>query len=169
MVWSLVLILALTQTELPPEARLTPEAPKATELSVFTRSLLATGAGTLAGGISLGITYLLVSKNPNFDPAFATAALSSILITGAAFTVDQLLGGHGEVTLGFLLAALVMAGSAGIASTLDAGREMTPVYITAIGALPAAAAAVFALEITSPKPKTHLSVAWGPTGVYGTF
>lgn len=178
---SLVLVLALSQadlrppdsapspTELPPEARLTPRPPPPAPPSVFARSLLATGGGTLAGGASLGIALLLVGTNPNFDPTFATAALASLLITGVAFTIHEALGGRGEVTLSFLLTAVVMAGAAGIATALDSGRTMGPVLTAVIGSLPAAAAAVFGLEATSPKPRPTPAVVVTPTSFRATF
>lgn len=118
MTLSLLLMLALSQTDplLPDSAPLPTDLPKEALLipppapqppSVFTRSLLATGGGTLAGGISLGIALLLVGTNPNFDPNFATAALASLLITGVAFAIHCSLAGRGEVTLSFLLTAVV--------------------------------------------------------------
>ncbi|MDP1825954.1 MAG: hypothetical protein Q8L48_22005 [Archangium sp.] len=175
---SLVLLLALSQTgslpeeqpEPPPEARVTPE-PRAPEPpSVFTRSLLATGGGTLAGGVSLGIAMLLVGTNVNFDPNFATAALSALMITGVAFAIHEALGGRGEITLSFLLTAVVMAGAAGLSAAISGGdRLLAPVLTAAIGSLPAAAAAVFGLEATSPKAKTRVAIAFGPTGFHGTF
>lgn len=174
---SLVLLLALSQTaplpdalpELPPEARVTPQ-PRAPEPpSVVTRSLLATGGGTLAGGASLAIAILLVGSNPNFDPTFATAALSSLLITGVAFAIHEALGGRGEITLSFLLAAVVMAGAAGLAVAIEPNHNISPLLTAAIGSLPAAAAAVFGLEATSPKAKPRIAFAFGPTGVAGTF
>lgn len=181
MMWSLVLALALSQTdlrppesapspsELPPEARLTPQPEPPAPPSVFTRSVLATGAGTLAGGASLGIALLLVGGNVNFDPTFATAALASLLITGVAFTVHEALGGRGEITLSFLLSAVVMAGAAVLGTALDSERMMSAVLTAAIGSLPAAAAAVFGLEGTSPKVKSRVAVVFGPTGFRATF
>jgi hypothetical protein len=179
MTLSLVLMLALSQTDpllpnsaplpgdLPNEARLIPPPAPPQPPSVAARSLLATGGGTLAGGVSLGIAMLLVGTNPNFDMTFATAALASLLITGVAFTIDEALGGRGEITLSFLLTAVVMAGAAGLASVID--KNMSPVLTAAIGSLPAAAAAVFALEVTTPKSKNHVSVVFGPTGFRATF
>lgn len=189
MTLSLVVLLALSQTGQPPAAvppvpvvpvapgsedqapagpEPTPRAPP----SVLTRSLLATGAGTLAGGVSLGIALLLVGTNPNFDPTFATAALASLMITGVAFAIHEAMGGRGEITLSFLLTAVVMAGAGGLAAAIGNGdRVLAPVLAAAIGSLPAAAAAVFGLEATSPKPKpkAKVSVAFGPTGFSGTF
>ena len=173
---SLVLLLVLSQNGLlpeplpepPPEARLTPQPEPRPPASVFTRSLLATDGGTLAGGAALGIALLLVGQNANFDPTFATAALASILITGVAFTIHEALGGRGEITLSFLLTAVVMAGAALVATAIDSSRLMAPLLTTAIGSLPAAAAAVFGLEATSPKPR-RITVAVGPTGIIGTF
>ena len=178
MTLSLVLMLALSQTDpllpnsapvptdLPNEARLIPPPAPPQPPSVFTRSLLATGGGTLAGGASLGIALLLVGTNPNFDPTFATAALASLLITGVAFTIHEALAGRGEITLSFLLTAVVMAGAAGLASVID--KNMSPLLTAAIGSLPAAAA-VFGLEVTSPKSKAHVAVVFGPTGFLATF
>ena len=181
MTLSLVLLLALSQTdlrppepvpspgELPPEARLTPKPAPPEPPSVFTRSLLATGGGTLAGGASLAIAVLLVGQNPNFDPTFATAALASLMITGVAFAIHEALAGRGEITLSFLLTAVVMAGAAGLATAIDSGRNMAPLLTAAIGSLPAAAAAVFGLEVTSPKPRSRIAVVFGPTGFRATF
>lgn len=166
---ALVLVVALSQTELPPEARQEPGPPEPVPPSLLTRSLLSGGGGVLAGSASLGITMLLMRENPNFDLTFATAGLSSLLITGAVFALHQVLGGQGEITFSFLLTALVMAGSAGIAAAIGGGREITPIYVAAIGSVPAAAAAVFALEITTPKKKRPLTVGLGPTGIYGSF
>ena len=184
MTLSLVVLLALSQTGQPPAdvppvpvvpvapgedqppAAPEPRAPP----SVLTRSLLATGAGTLAGGVSLGIALLLVGNNPNFDPTFATAALASLMITGVAFAIHEAMGGRGEITLSFLLTAIVMAGAGGLGAAIGNGdRVLAPVLAAAIGSLPAAAAAVFGLEATSPKPKARVAVAFGPTGFYGTF
>jgi len=164
---SLFMALALSQAELPPEARLTPTAAAPPPPSVVTRSLLATGGGALAGGASLGIALLLVGQNQRFDPTFATAALSALLITGVAFTVHEALGGRGEITLGFLLCAVVMAGAAGLAIAIDSTRELAPVLTMAIGSIPAAAAAVFGLEGTSPQARAKVRVS--PTGINGTF
>ena len=179
MTLSLVLLLALSQTdpllpdspplprELPSEARLIPPPAPPAPPSVVTRSLLAIGGGTLAGGVSLGIAVLLVGSNPNFDPTFATAALASLLITGVAFAIHEAMGGRGEITLALLLTAAVMAGSAGLAIAID--KNNSAVLTAAIGSLPAAAAAVFGLEITSPKSKARVAVAFGPTGFRATF
>jgi hypothetical protein len=167
---ALALTLALSQSELP-EARVIPGPPEAIVPSVLTRSLLATSAGTLAGPVSLGIALLLVGQNERFDPTFATAALSSLLVTGAAFTIHQMLGGRGEITLGFLLCAAVMAGAGGLASAINPSRDVAPILVVAIGSLPAAAAAVLGLEGTSPqqKPKARLAMTFAPNGVSGTF
>jgi hypothetical protein len=180
MTLSLVLLLALSQTEVPPEAlpvpgeqvpAARPEEPKVKEPpSVVTRSLLAGGAGTLAGGVSLGIGLLLVGSNPNFDATFATAALASLMITGVVFALHEALGGRGEITLSFLLTAIVMAGAGALGAAIGNGdRLLAPVLCAAIGSLPAAAAAVFGLEATSPKPKSRIAIAFGPTGFRGTF
>ncbi len=176
MTLSLLLMLALSQTVVPPEALPTspsqeeqPEPRPREPPSVFARSLLATGAGTLAGGASLGIALLLVGNNPNFDPTFATAALSSLMICGVAFAIHEALGGRGEITLSFLLTAIVMAGAAGLATALDGSRTYAPIITAAIGSLPAAAAAVFGLEATSPKPKNKVSFIFGPTGFSARF
>lgn len=164
---SLLMALALSQAELPPEARLIPPAAPPAPPSVVTRSLLATGGGALAGGASLGIALLLVGQNQRFDPTFATAALSALLITGVAFTIHEALGGRGEITLGFLLCAVVMAGAAGLAIAIDNTRELAPVLTMAIGSIPAAAAAVFGLEGTSPQARAKVQLT--PTGISGTF
>lgn len=182
MTLSLVLMLAISQTdlrppepvpspnELPPEARLTPQPPPPEPPSGVARSLLATGGGTLAGGASLGLALLLVGNNVNFDPTFATAALASLLITGVAFTIHEALGGRGEITLSFLLTAVVMAGAGALSAALMNGdRIMGPVLAAAMGSLPAAAAAVFGLEATSPKSKNRVAVTFGPTGFRATF
>ncbi len=186
MTLSLVVLLALSQTGQPPAAvppvPVVPVAPGEAQPptapepapreppSVLTRSLLATGGGTLAGGVSLGIALLLVGNNPNFDPTFATAALASLMITGVAFAIHEAMGGRGEITLSFLLTALVMAGAGGLGAAIGNGdRVLAPVLAAAIGSLPAAAAAVFGLEATSPRPKAKVAVAFGPTGFYGTF
>jgi hypothetical protein len=174
---SLVLLLALSQTsqlpdplpELPPEARLTPQPKPPEGPSVVARSLLATGGGTLGGGASLAIAMLLLGSNPNLDTNFATAALSALMITGVAFAIHEALGGRGEITLSFLLTAVVMAGAAGLAVAIDSNRNVAPLLTAAIGSLPAAAAAVFGLEVTSPKPKSRVAIAFGPTGFRATF
>lgn len=180
MTLSLVLLLALSQTEVPPEAlpvpgepppAARPAEPKVKEPpSVFTRSLVAGGAGAAAGGASLGIALLLVGKNDNFDSTFATAALASLMITGVTFALHEALGGHGEITLSFLLAAIVMAISGGVSAAIASGdRTLAPVLTAAIGSIPAAAAAVFALEVTSPKPKSRVALGISPAGIYGRF
>lgn len=186
MTLALVLVLALSQTGQPPDAvpvvpvvpeggETTPPVPAEQKeskppMSVFTRSAIATSSATLAGGASLGIALLLVGNNPNFDATFATAALASLLITGVAFALHEVLGGRGEITLSFLLTAVVMAGAGALGAALAGGdRILAPVLAAAIGSLPAAAAAVFGLEVTSPKPKTQVAVRFGPTGIYGQF
>ena len=129
MTLSLVLMLALSQTEVPQaalpsqqdqstEPNVTPEPRPREPPSVFVRSLLGTGAGTLAGGASLGIALLLVGNNPSFDPTFATAALSSLMICGVAFAIHEALGGRGEITLSFLFTAIVMAGGFSVVTPL---------------------------------------------------
>lgn len=166
---SLILTLALSQAELPPEARVTPQPQPRDPPSAVTRSLLATGGGALAGAASLGIAYLLIGQNERFDPTFATAALSSLLISGVAFTIHQALGGHGEIILSFLACAVVMAGAAGLAVAIDNSRSMAPILTVAIGSIPAAAAAVLVLEGTTPQSKSRVQVNVGPTGISGTF
>lgn len=177
MTFSCVILLALSQTGLPPELQpepipvpqASPEPRPKEPPSVITRALLGTGGGTLAGAASLGIAVLLVGKNPNFDPTFATAALASILITGVAFAIHEALGGRGEITLALLFTSIVMASAGGIASAITQDRTVAPVLAAAIGSLPAAAAAMFGLEATSPKPKARLAIAFGPTGISGRF
>lgn len=168
---SLVLALALSQAEPPPEARVIPE-PAATVAgpTVLQRGLLGTGAGVLGAGASLGIAMLLVGQNGKFDPVFAVAALSSLLITGGAFVVHEAFGGRGEITIAFLGAALAIAGAAGIAIAADPSRSLTPYILSAVAAVPASVLAVVALEGTSPKARaTAPRVALAFNGVYGTF
>lgn len=177
MTFSCVILLALSQTGLPPELQPEPipvprgaTEPKPPEPpSVAARSLLGMGGGTLAGAASLGIAVLLVGNNPNFDPTFATAALASLLITGVTFAIHEALGGRGEITLALLFTSIVMAGAGGLASALSGNRTLAPVLAAAIGSLPAAAAAMFGLEATSPKPKARVTIAFGPTGFSGRF
>lgn len=177
MTLSCVLLLALSQTGLPPELepapipvpQASPEPKPREPASVVTRVLLGTGGGTLAGAASLGLAVLLVGNNPNFDPTFATAALSALLITGVAFAIHEALGGRGEITLALLFTSIVMASAGGIASAISGDRTLAPVLTAAIGSLPAAAAAMFGLEATSPKPKARIAIAFGPTGFSGRF
>lgn len=177
MTFSCVLLLALSQTGLPPDLqpepipvpRLAPEPMPPEPTPVVTRSLLGIGGGTLAGAASLGLAVLLVGSNPNFDPTFATAALSSLLITGVAFAIHEVLGGRGEITLALLFTSIVMASAGGIASAITGDRLLAPVLTAAMGALPAAAAAMFGLEATSPKPKSRIAIAFGPTGFSARF
>ena len=179
MTLSLVLLLALSQNEVPPEALPTQGAPAPARVaepkgkeppSMLTRSLVSGGAGAAAGGVSLGIALLLVGKNDNFDTTFAPAALASLMITGVTFALHEALGGHGEITLAFLLTAIVMAASGGISAAIAGGdRTLAPVLTAAIGSIPAAAAAVFALEVTSPRQKSKVALGLGPTGIYGRF
>jgi hypothetical protein len=163
-----VLALALAQLEFPNEnqAVATPGPPAA---PVLTRSLLAIGGGTLAAGAALGISALLVGANPGFDPTFANAALGAMLVAGVSFSVHQAMGGRGEVLLALLFSSVVMAGAAGLATAIDGGQPLTPILTTAIGALPAAAAAVLGLELSTPQPRTAVRVALGPGVVRGTF
>ena len=59
-----------------------------------------------------------------------------------------------------------------LATAVAAGdRLLGPALIAAVGALPAAAAATFALEGTSPRPKRlpGVAVAFAPTGLAVTF
>ena len=162
-----LLALSLTQAELPPEARLAPKSqPQAP--SILTRSLLAAGGGAVAGGLSLGVVVLLVGSNPNLDATFANAVFASITIAGVALATHQALGGRGEVVWSFLMTAAVMGGAAGLAIAIDGRRELTPFITTAIGVVPAAAAAVFGLEVSSPRQR-GLSVSFTPGGFQGTF
>lgn len=167
---SIAVALLLCQVELPPEARLTPE-PAPPQISVLNRSLLATGGGVVAGGAALGIAFVLVGQNANFDITFAAAGLSALMISGVAFTIHEVLGGRGEVTLGFLLGAAVMAGATAIAYAIDQRREVTPLLAVGIGAIPAAAAAVLGLEGTSPQAHTKpgVQITPGLNGFSGTF
>lgn len=166
MVW-VILTLTLSQAELPPEARFAPRA-ETPAPSVVSRSLLATGGGALAGWGSLGLVMLVVGSNPNLDATFANAAFASIAIAGVAFATHNTLGGQGEVVFSFLLSAAVMAGAAGLAIAIDGHRGLTPLLTTAIGAIPAAAAAVFGLEVSSPRPK-GVRLAFAPSGFQGMF
>ena len=59
---------------------------------------------------------------------------------------------------------------AGIVAVIEHDPQLTPVLITAIGALPAAAAATLALELTTPDPKRrHASIWVGPTSLRVAF
>lgn len=170
----LVLALTLSQVELPPEARARPEVAAAAQPTVWTRALLSGGAGALAGGAALGLSWMLLSGNPSvgsFDPTFANAALGTLLISGVAFSVHQSLGGQGEVLLALLLVGATMAGTSALAQALDGSLPLTPILATAMGALPAAALAVLGLELTSPAPKTVAPVrlAVGPGALHLTF
>lgn len=166
---SLVLALALTQVQFPNESRASPGPAPAAQPTVVTRSLLAGGAGVLASGAALGISVLLLGQNPAFDPTFANAALGAMLVAGVTFSIHQALGGRGEVLLALLLSAVTMAGSAAIASAIDGSIPTTAILTTAIGAVPAAAAAVLGLEGTSPAPKPRVQLAFGPGVVSGRF
>lgn len=183
MTWGLLLALSLsqaearpveplpTQDEPPPEARVTPPAPRPQGVSVVTRAVLAGGGGTLAGGASLGIGLLLANANPGLDPLFSTAALASLLVSGVAFSIHAALGGRGEVTLSFILAAAVMVGAGALTAAITQERYLGPLLVAAIGSLPAAALATFALEGTSPRPKRvpGLTVAFAPNGFFAAF
>lgn len=157
--------------ELPPEARVTPPEPPRQGVPVVTRALLAGGGGTLAGGASMGIALLLVGANVGLDPTFATAALASLLVSGVAFSIHAALGGRGEIMLAFLISAAVMAGAGALSAAVSQDRLLAPILVAAIGSLPAAAAATFALEGTSPRPRRvpGLAVSFGPTGFFATF
>lgn len=160
-----------SQNEPPPEARVTPPAPQPQGVSVVTRALLAGAGGTLAGGASLGIGLLLVGGNAGLDPLFSTAALASLLVSGVAFSIHAALGGRGEITLAFIVAAAVMAGAGALSAALTQERFLGPILVAAIGSLPAAAAATFALEGTSPRPKRlpGVAVTFAPNGLFATF
>lgn len=170
---ALCVALLLTQTESPvPDAVVAPETAKpAPHLppSVATRSLLAAGGGVLAGGAALGITMLLVGQNPRFDPTFATAGLAALMITGVAFSIHQALGGHGEITVAFLFTALVMAGAALASTAIESAPLLTPLWVAAIGSVPASAAAVLGLELTTPKARAPLRASLTPTGLFVSF
>lgn len=179
---TLVLALALTQLEAPPpmpppepeappESRYTPPA-KTTAPPRELRIGLGIGGGTLAGGAGLGLALLLTGQNTAFDPTFATAALSALLVAGVAFSIHQALGGNGEIILAFLASAAVMAGAAGIALAIDPVQPWGSVLVAAVGSAPAAGAAILMLELTTPnaKPKPGaVSFNLAPNGVYGTF
>ena len=184
MTWAFVLALTLSQAEVkaveplpapvepPPEARFTPPPAAPAGPSVTTRALLAGAGGALAGGASFGIAVLLVGANSGLDPAFATAALASLMVAGVSFSIHAAMGGRGEITLAFLLSAAVMAGAAALSSAVSGGdRLLGPALIAAIGAVPAAAAATVALEGTSPQPRKTPRVALypAPNGLLVTF
>lgn len=166
---ALVLAIALGQADLPNEARLTPNPPPPPPPSTVARILLAGAGATLASGASLGVTLLLLEPNPRLDATFATAALSTLLVTGAAFAIHQALGGHGEISLSFLFTAIIVAGTAGIVAAVPHDTRLTPFFITAVGAIPAAAAAVLGLELTNPQASHRVSATVGPTGLRMTF
>ena len=169
---SLALALLVSQVELPPEARVTPSEPERPQVSVVTRALLSGGGGVLAGGASLGIAYLLAGQNAGFDITFAAAGLSAIMISGVAYTIHEVLGGRGEITLGFLFSALAMAGATAIAYAVNPQRDIAPILAVGIGTVPAAVVAVLGLEGTSPTPKktpAPVQVAVGPTFISGRF
>lgn len=177
----LVLAVALAQVdppppmplpdEAPPEARYTPSV-KRDGPSQELRVGLGVAGGTLAGGAGLGIALLLTGQNSAFDPAFATAALSALLVAGVSFSIHQALGGNGEIILAFLTSAALMAGCTGIAFAIDAGPQITPILVAAIGSLPAAAGAILALELTTPGAKPQaptVTLNMAANGFYGTF
>ena len=155
--------------EPPPEARVVPMPEMPPGPSPVTRSLLSAGGGSLGGPASLAIALLLIGQNPNFDPVFATGALSSLLITGIAFSLHQALGGGGEITLSFLGCALAMAGAAGLSLAIDPTKQIAPYLTVAIGSIPAAVLAVVGLEGTTPKARKGPRLVVAPNGVSGTF
>lgn len=176
-----VLALAVSQVEPPPpmppaepppETRYVPPPPKKAPPSPELRVGLGVGGGTLAGGVGLGISLLLAGQNAAFDTSFATAALSALLVAGAAFSIHQALGGNGEVILAFLGSAAMMAGAAGIALAIDPGQPLTSVLVAAIGSAPAAGAAILVLELTTPNARPQsprIALHFAPNGVSGTF
>lgn len=192
---SLVLALALTQQQAPVEPAPAPpvETPEAARLDPFAphhdphfeppperertkpaptiwpRAMLSGAGGVAGAGAALAISLAFTGANPSFDVNFATAALGSLLVTGVAFSIHQAMGGRGEITLALLLSIAAMAGSAALSSRLDGTVPRTPILTAAIGAVPAAALAVFALEGTTPKPRRGPQIAFGPLGLSGTF
>ncbi|PZR15028.1 MAG: hypothetical protein DI536_09635 [Archangium gephyra] len=162
----------LPEPEPPPESTYVPPAPTKPPPSPELRIGLGIGGGTLAGGAGLGIALLLTGQNSAFEPTFATAALSALLVAGVAFSIHQALGGNGEIILAFLGSAAMMGVAAGIAVAVDPGQPVGAILVAAAGSLPAAGAAVTLLELTTPnaKPKTGtVSFNLAPNGVYGTF
>jgi len=138
--------------------------------SVPLRVGLSTGAGTAGGGIGLGIVALLSIGHASFDSTFTTAALVAVMTSGVGFAIHTLLGGKGEVILGFLAAIPWVVGITGILYAAQVDQNMRPILVGAIASLPAAASAVAVLELSQPRMKrSPVQLQVTPAGVSGTF
>lgn len=156
---------AVPQAPAEPMAVTVPEGP-----SVPLRVGVSTGAGTLGGGAALGIVALLSLGHPAFDSTFTTAALVAVMTSGVGFAIHTLLGGRGEVILGFLAAIPWVLGITGILYATQVDVNMRPILVGAISALPAAASAVVVLELSQPRmKKLPVQLQVSPAGVSGTF
>ncbi len=174
---ALVTALTLSQVEAPPPLPL-PESPTEERRTapppyvppnIAQRVLLSGAAGVAGAGVALGIALAFSVANPGLDAKFSTAALGAILVTGGAFTVHQMFGGRGEITLGLLAAIIGMAGGALIANAIDQTVPKAPILTAVIGAVPAAALVVLGLEGTTPLPRQPLQVSIVPSGVVVLF
>ncbi len=173
---ALVLVLSLGQVDQPLEPPPPPDSPAALTPprpykppDVAQRSVLSGLAGIAGAGAALGLTLAFAQGNAQFDTKFSTAALGAILVTGGAFTVHEMLGGRGEITLALLGAIVGMGLGALVANLVDQSVPLVPILTAVIGSVPAAALTVLSLEGTTPLPRAPVRVAMVPNGVLVTF
>jgi peptidoglycan/LPS O-acetylase OafA/YrhL len=153
--------------EQPVDAALKPTAFKPPD--VAQRSVLSGLAGIAGAGVALGLTLGFAAGNAQFDTKFSTAALGAILVTGGAFTVHQMLGGRGEITLALLGAIVGMGLGALVANLADQSVPLVPILTAVIGSVPAAALTVLSLEGTTPLPRQPVRISMLPSGILVTF
>ncbi|MFT3836885.1 MAG: hypothetical protein QM723_07800 [Myxococcaceae bacterium] len=162
-------------TPVPEPDELNPEAPPPGYLqkrpegpSRFARSAASTGGGVIGGAAALAIAETIGLSNQRLDINFANAALASIMIAGVSFTVQHAMGGHGEVTFALFGAIAMMACAALVAQGIDSTGQNVAWLTTAIGSVPAAAASVALLELSTPE-KMSISMSAGPGSLLVRF
>ena len=160
----MLLVVTLTQLELPPEPPEAPPQPEVVAPSLAKRISLESAGAIVGTGAALGISLAFTLSNTYLDAKFANAALGALLMTGGAFAIHELLGGRGEITLVLLTSIVTMAASALIANAIDPTVPMGAILASAIAVIPGAALATIALEVTTPKVRPPLRLAMTGNG-----
>jgi peptidoglycan/LPS O-acetylase OafA/YrhL len=174
---ALLLALSLGQIDQPLEPPPPPEQQPALSPprappppNVAQRSVFAGLAGIAGAGAALGLSLAFAQGNAQLDTRFSTAALGALLVAGGAFTVHEMLGGRGEITLALLAAIVGMGLGALVANLVDHSVPLVPILTAVIGAVPAAALTVLSLEGTTPMARqSPVRVAMVPNGVLVAF
>jgi hypothetical protein len=165
----LLLVVTLTQLELPPEPTEAPAQPPVVAQNFAQRIVLESAGAIVGTGAALGISLAFTLSNTYLDARFANAALGALLMTGGAFAIHQLLGGRGEITLVLLTSIVTMAAGALIANVIDPTVPMAAILASAIAAVPGAALATISLEGTTPKARPPLHLAMTGNGFMVRF